>query len=384
MTTDKKEVSSKKKLGLYLHIPFCRQKCLYCDFCSLAGADGEFIDAYCLALLEKISEDAKLCREYEVDTVYIGGGTPTVLPSRTLAQLLERCFSEFSVSDNAEISCECNPATASKEYFGDIRVTGFNRLSIGLQSVHQNELTALGRIHSYSDFLRTFEDARTAGFDNISADLMYGIPEQTLKSFERSIDELIKLSPEHISSYCLKVEPSTPFGKMGSSLVLPDEDEQYEMYMLLSELLSANGYEKYEISNFSREGKHSRHNMRYWLGEEYLGIGTAVHSYFGGERFFETANISSFASGVSERSESERIEGEEILREYVMLRMRLAKGIDSIEFEERFGKDFLSAFPSVKRYVGSGHVLCDGRRYAFSDKGFFVSSYILSEMLDFT
>lgn len=380
MTTDKKC----KSLGLYIHIPFCAQKCNYCDFCSVAGADKRLKKKYVYSLCDLIEKWSERCENYAVDTIYFGGGTPAMLDTSDLISILDHCYENYSVTKDAEITLEANPATLDKDDLYLLGLSGFNRLSMGLQSTNDNELRALGRIHSFGDFVKTYEAARAAGFKNISADLMYGIPEQTLNSFERSIDELIKLSPEHISSYCLKIEPSTPFGKMGKSLILPDEDEQYEMYMLLSQMLSSNGYEKYEISNFSREGRHSRHNMRYWLGDEYLGIGTAAHSYFGGERFFEQADIASFADGVFKPSESERIEGEELMLEYVMLRMRLAKGIDSAEFEERFGKDFLSVFPSLNKYISSGHVVCNGGRYAFSDKGFFVSSYILSEMLDFT
>ena len=235
--------ADKKKLGLYLHVPFCVQKCLYCDFCSFAGAK-ELMGAYVDRLCRDIKEYSIRCNSYEVDTVYFGGGTPTLLPIAELNRIMESIFKYYSVSARAEISCECNPATADLDYFKSMRAMGMNRLSVGLQSVHDSELKALGRIHTYSDFLDTYANARSAGFDNVSADLMYGIPSQTYESFSGTLKALVSLSPEHISSYGLKIEDGTPFGKMKNELILPDEDTEYDMYMLLSNYLSENGYAK--------------------------------------------------------------------------------------------------------------------------------------------
>ncbi len=318
-----------------------------------------------------------------MDTVYFGGGTPTVLGVDELSRLLERCAVNYSFADNTEITFEANPATVDVEGLSVLRASGFNRISLGLQSTRENELRALGRIHSYADFCHTYGAARSAGFDNISADLMYGIPEQTEESLAESLRALCELRPEHISAYCLKVEENTPFGRLGDALVLPDEDTQYRMYMLVGDILRGAGYEKYEISNFSLLGRESRHNMRYWLGNDYLGFGAAAHSYFGGERFATEPNIVSFARGEFAESERERITGEERMLEYVMLRMRTVRGIPFSEFSSLFGEELTSRFPMLLHYRDSGYISLDGGCCRFTDRGFFVSNYILSEMLDF-
>ena len=375
--------NGKKSLGLYIHIPFCRQKCNYCDFCSVAKPSGEFVDAYLKGLLSCIEKWSERARGHVVDTVYIGGGTPTTLTARQLSSVIDSCAKNYSFSDNPEISCECNPATGSREFFRELRGAGINRLSIGVQSANDDELRALGRIHDFRGFVGTYNEARGAGFDNISVDLMYGIPLQTVSSFEKTLDDITALSPEHISAYCLKVEENTPFGKMADRLILPDEDEQFEMYRLCVDKLRAAGYDRYEISNFAKRGRESRHNMRYWLGEDYLGFGAAAHSYFEGERFSFAPNIAAFANGTCDLSEGEKIEGRELMSEFVMLRMRLREGVLFEEFERRFGCAFYEAFPAAKRFEGTGHAICDGASYRFGDEGFFVSSYILSEILDF-
>ncbi len=374
----------KKSLGLYIHVPFCKRKCLYCDFCSVAGESRELIEGYVSSLKTCLAQYSKNAEDYSVDTVYFGGGTPTVLPIELMGEILDVCFSAYDVTKSAEITCETNPATASFEYLSQLRKMGVNRLSIGLQSMRENELKALGRIHSREDFLRTFRDARRAGFDNISVDLMYGIPEQTMESFKDTIEKTVSLSPEHISAYCLKVEENTPFGKMGDKLILPDDDEASDMYEECVKALVRAGYSRYEISNFSKEGRESRHNLRYWLGSEYLGIGAAAHSYFGGERFAFSPNITAFANGEFSLCEREKIDNEERMREHVMLRMRLSRGVSAAEFEKSFGTPFEKEFPEIRKFVDSGHVIFDGESYRFSDDGFFVSSYILSEILDFS
>ena len=377
MTTDK------KTLGLYIHIPFCKQKCAYCDFCSVAGENEELKGKYVLALCELIEKWSAGCKGYLVDTIYFGGGTPTTLDTRDLSKVLGTCYKNYAVTDKAEISIEANPATIDKSGFEILRSSGFNRLSMGLQSANDNELHALGRIHTFSDFVDTYRDARAAGFDNISADVMFGIPCQTEKSYEKTLSELISLNPEHISAYALKVEEGTPFGQLGDTLVLPDEDEVSSMYLATTGILGEAGYKKYEISNFSKEGKQSRHNLRYWLAEEYLGFGPAAHSYFGGERFSYSPNIVSFAEGVFSFDEREKIESGNEMTEYVMLRMRLCTGVDTLDFKRRFGKDFFEVYPTLLDYEKNAHVEIKDGICRFSDKGFLVSNYILSEILDF-
>ena len=376
--------TNKKSLGLYIHVPFCKGKCLYCDFCSVAGADATLMENYVSSLCACILEKAKAARDYEVDTVYIGGGTPTVLPIRQLSRVLDACFSGYGISKDAEITVECNPATGGEEYFSDMRKMSVNRLSVGLQSANDKELSALGRIHSYKDFVSTFNAARRAGFDNLSLDLMYGIPTQTRESFTKTLESATEMAPEHISAYCLKVEENTPFGKMGGELVLPDDDTVSDMYEFCCSHLEGSGYDRYEISNFARCGRESRHNLRYWQCKEYLGFGAAAHSYFGGERYAFSGNIGAFARGEFLVSEREKIDGSERMLEYVMLGLRLSRGISTSDFLLTFGADIFAAFPRLSEFIDSGHVFYDGERLAFTDKGVFVSSYILSEIFDFS
>lgn len=378
-----KTKAEKKKLGLYLHVPFCVQKCLYCDFCSFAGAK-EQMGAYVDRLCRDVREYSKRCDAYEVDTVYFGGGTPTLLPIAELNRIMDSIYKYYSVSGSAEISVECNPATADLDYFKSMRNLGINRLSIGLQSVHDGELKALGRIHTYSDFLSTYNDARKAGFDNVSADLMYGIPNQTYESFSETLSTLVSLSPEHISAYGLKIEDGTPFGKMKNELKLPDEDTEYDMYMHLSNYLSENGYAKYEISNFSHKGRESRHNIKYWKGDDYLGIGVAAHSYFVGERFANSRNITEYINNTDITESKRKISDHEKITEFVMLGMRLASGVSRAEFCDKFDFSFDELYGErFKKYINSGFVVDNGDNIFFSDKGFFVSNYILSDVLDF-
>ena len=381
-TTDMQD--SKKSLGLYIHVPFCRQKCLYCDFCSVAGAEGELVEKYVSALCRCLEINSQNAKGYKVDTIYLGGGTPTVLSASQMERVLDSCFGGYSVTPDAEITSECNPATGSPEYFSDIRKMGVNRISIGLQSMQDGELRALGRIHDKNGFLDTFGAVRDAGFDNVSVDIMYGIPEQTIHSFEDTLKKIVDISPEHISAYCLKVEENTPFGKMGDKLVLPNDDVTSDMYELCNSVLGGAGYARYEISNFSKQGRESRHNLRYWLGEEYIGIGAAAHSYFDGERYAISPNITAFANGEFILCDREKISLEDRMTEYVMLRMRLSRGASAKEFRQLFGRQLLDEFCEAKRFIQSGHILFDSDCLRFSEKGIFVSSYILSEILDFS
>ena len=378
MTTDK------KSLGLYIHIPFCRQKCAYCDFCSVAGGSEELKGRYVAALCGLIEKWSAECKDHMVDTIYFGGGTPTTLDTYDLLKILEACHKNYAVARDAEISIEANPATIDKKGLQMLRLAGFNRLSMGLQSTSDDELRALGRIHTFADFVSTYKDARSAGFDNISADVMFGIPLQTRKSYEKTLSDVISLDPDHISTYALKVEEGTPFGRLGDALILPDEDEVADMYLTTAYTLEKAGYKKYEISNFSKEGRESRHNLRYWLRDEYLGFGPAAFSYFGGERFSYAPNIVSFAEGVFEVGEREKIDVGEAMTEYVMLRMRLKRGVELADFKKRFGKDFLEVYPALYDYEKSGHVEINDSICRFSDKGFLVSNSILSEILEFS
>jgi oxygen-independent coproporphyrinogen-3 oxidase len=270
-----------------------------------------------------------------------------------------------------------------------MREAGINRLSIGLQSIHENELKQLGRLHSFADFENTFLAARRAGFENISADLMFGIPEQSVESFRQTLEALCDLSPEHISAYGLRVEDGTPFGRMRDTLPLPSEDEEAEMAELVPTLLPTRGYERYEISNYAKTGYESRHNLRYWLGEEYLGFGPAAHSFFGGVRFETPANRSAYMANVEKGDFNalftghHRVEGTEARDEYVMLRMRLAKGVDKADFCRRFGISFEECYGDPSALVKGEFLTNSDTCVAFTAHGMQLSNAILSEWLDF-
>ncbi len=369
-------------LGLYIHIPFCRSKCLYCDFCSYPRRDEALMARYCDALCRDLRARASECVGEVVDTVYFGGGTPTVLPVFLLCGILKTVFEHYSISPDAEITAECNPATGGVSYFSEMRKCGFNRLSIGLQSAHANELRALGRLHGFDSFVRTFREAREAGFDNISADLMSGIPEQTVESYLASVEALARLSPEHISAYGLTVEEGTPFGRMGERLVLPDEECAREMYFAGLNALESHGYKQYEISNFAKEGYRSRHNMKYWRCEPYLGFGPAAYSDFGGARFGNSRDLIAYIDGNSIECERETPDAAERMNEALMLGLRLSDGVDAEEFACRFGVGFDARYGArLSEYSSLGLAARTERGWRLTPEGFYVSNTILSDLL---
>lgn len=371
----------KKSLGIYVHVPFCIKKCGYCDFCSVVGKDSKYMSLYTEELCRRIKDFAPLTEEYTVDTVYLGGGTPTLLPVRSVERIMEE-VNKYGISGSAEITMECNPATADREYFSDIRSLGVNRISMGLQSAKDNELELLGRAHGVKDFICCFEHARSTGFDNISADLMYGIPDQTMDSFRYSLEFLCDLSPEHISSYGLSIEEGTYFHRHLSELKIADDDMQASMYSMMCEYLSHRGYHRYEVSNFSKAGRESRHNTRYWTGLDYIGFGVAAHSCFDGVRFGNSRDIDAFLRGEDITEERYSLDEEERRKEYVMLGMRMERGIDLSEYEKRFGRAFPASSETVQKYVSGGFLKLDGERMRFTEKGFLVSNVILADLME--
>lgn len=372
-----------KPLSLYIHVPFCVQKCNYCDFCSFPRATEDLKARYVFELVRRISSMAEVCRGYRVETIYFGGGTPTLLPARDIARVLEAVSAHYSLSDTAEISVECNPGTVDGEYLAALRASGVNRLSVGLQSSSEAELRLLGRIHTAEDFLRCMDDARTAGFDNLSADVMFGIPAQTPESFRETLRFALLAEPSHISAYGLKIEEGTPFGRQRELLVLPDEDSEDEMYRNAVDILMRHGLERYEISNFARPGYESRHNLAYWTQKDYLGFGVAAHSYFENERFGASRDLGAFLRGEDVTESREAISAEERRREYLMLRMRLERGVERSDFDLRFGSGAFDRLygEKLRRYIAGGFVRETDDGYAFTTAGFRVSNYILSELL---
>ncbi len=366
-----------------MHIPFCKSKCHYCDFCSFPKMGENDQRAYCETLRAQIRDKAAEFADHAVDTVYFGGGTPTALPSELLCGLLDEVKVQYHVTADAEITAECNPATADAAYFAAMRQAGFNRLSIGAQSLHDGELKLLGRAHTAADFCATVSMVREAGFENISADLMYGIPGQTRESFAESVRGICALDVQHVSAYALKIEQGTPFYKLRDTLDLPDEDAVADMYEDCVGILAEHGLLRYEISNFARPGYESRHNLKYWEYGEYLGLGAAAHSFVGGKRFAYD-DVGSYMSGTPVASVYEVTFERDARDEYVMLGLRLEKGVDKAAFASRFDKEFDTVYgKKLAPYIRAGFVFDDARTCRFTTKGFLVSNTILSDVLDF-
>jgi len=386
MITDKTKKHS-PTLGLYLHIPFCVGKCRYCDFYS-APAGRRMQERYVAALVSDLIATAPKAQAYTVDTVYIGGGTPTLLSGESLALLLDTVRAHYRLLPCAEITVECNPTTLTDGLFECLAAAGVNRVSIGLQSASEHELQALGRPHGYGEFVRTYRAARAAGIKNISVDLMFGIPHQTRDSLQSTLDAVLALAPEHISAYGLRVEEGTPFFAVREELPIADDDTVADMQEQIAAVLTRAGYLHYEVSNYAKKGYCSRHNMRYWLGAPYLGLGPAAHSYFEGVRTAVLPDTAAYIAAQEQGRgacicESHEIGSHEAQEEYVMLRMRLFEGIDEADFAARFGVELEKAYGPFDKLLSGGLLRREDGRIAFTERGMYVSNAILSDWLDF-
>ena len=414
-------MEAKKPLGLYLHIPFCVQKCRYCDFLSGKGSREE-MEEYTEALVkeirayktfrlkgeqknvgveqeqkvtfvtEEISKNTKEWqKQFEVQTIYFGGGTPSILPAGAIVRCLDAIRENFTVSDMAEITLEMNPGTVTREKLKAYKQVGINRLSIGLQSVREDELKLLGRIHTFAQFQECFTMAREEGFENISVDLISGLPGQTKEAFLESLHTVKNLGAEHISVYSLIIEEGTPFyelyGEEGSRREeLISEEIDREFYELTKQELAKAGYIRYEFSNYAREGFESRHNSSYWTGVDYLGLGLGASSYFLSERFHNTANKSEYVQNAANpeklRQEVHCLSKEEQMEEFMFLGLRLCKGISKTKFEKKFGKNIEEVYGNVlKRLIGLDVLLEAGDCIALTDFGIDVSNQVLAEFL---
>lgn len=377
------------KLGLYIHIPFCSSKCAYCDFYSITEPKKH--QRYIDSLILHMEDYSETLDNYDIDSVFIGGGTPTVLSKNLMITLLDGIFNNFNITKDAEITLEANPATIDTGILKRYRSEGINRLSIGMQSSCDNELKALTRIHTFDEFEESFRAARKAKFDNINIDLMYGIPEQTTASFKMSLDAVCDLQPEHVSVYGLKIEDNTPFAEKIETLVLPDEDEEYAMYEMAVNTLTQQDYVQYEISNFARPGFECRHNLKYWNCKEYLGLGPAAHSYLNDCRFSFRRDMDLYMEAMEKidteydiLDECYNITPKERVGEYIMLQLRLNQGLDTERFRELFNLNFERIYGKyLKIYVENDFMKKDKSTYSFTTKGRYVSNYILSAMLDF-
>ncbi len=367
-------------LGLYLHIPFCKQKCLYCDFNSYAGKECA-MDDYCKALAEEIF---LFSTNETVDTIYFGGGTPTVIGAKRLGELLEKIMVRFSLSKDCEITAECNPGTIDKEGLAELKKAGFNRLSIGLQSADDDVLKRLGRIHSFADFKTCFHNAREVGFNNLSLDLMYGLPGQSLGDWMKTLKEALVFAPEHISCYALKVEEGTPFAHM--ELALPDDEIVRRMYDDGVTMLEKAGYLRYEISNFAKPNKESRHNVKYWQCDDFAGFGAGAYSCIGDNRYDNLGGILDYCKGIEERKtaieENIPLTKEDKMSEFCFLGLRLTKGIDAKEFEKRFSVKIEDVFGEIlNKNIKRGTIIKEGDNYRIASEFLYVSNGILADFV---
>ncbi len=373
-----------KAIGLYLHIPFCVRKCNYCDFCS-ESAETEKIERYAECLINEI-ESYQSEKKILIDSIFIGGGTPSILSPRSFEKIVSVIRKTFEITSDAEFTLEANPGTVSLEKISVFKSCGVNRISLGLQSIHENELKILGRIHTYDEFLEAYDMVKKHLTDNINIDLMYGIPEQSISSFKKTLQTVIALSPAHISCYGLIVEEGTAFFRKRNSLNFPSEDEECDMYDMAHAMLSAKGYEHYEISNYALYGKRCRHNLKYWRDEEYIGLGLSAHSYYLGKRYSATEKIDEYFDdfGTKYRKEERETIGKDPF-EYAMLALRLSDGFSLSEYKKLFNMDFTEGKNELlKIYSEKGLIKIENNRIYLTHKGFYVSNSIMAELLDFS
>ncbi|MGM9619390.1 MAG: radical SAM family heme chaperone HemW [Oscillospiraceae bacterium] len=371
-----------RPLGLYIHIPFCRCKCTYCDFYSLPGQEAQ-MDGYLAALSAHLTETAPQAAGQVVDTVYFGGGTPTVFGAARLIKLLKLIRRQFHVAKDAEITLEANPESAREvKELRALRRAGFNRVSLGVQATDDGLLRTLGRVHSFSDVQAAVAAIRAAGIRNLSLDLMYGLPGQSLEQWRQTLADAVALAPEHLSCYALKLEEGTPLYSRRDTLSLPDDDAQAEMYLAAVRFLDQAGYAQYEISNFARPGLYSRHNMKYWTLMEYAGFGPGAHSDFGQVRYAYERDLGAYLRGELRLSESEHIPLRERAEEYLMLGLRTSRGIERREFENRFRRRFAPAEQVLLRCEGAGYARRQEGRWRLTPEGFLVSNEIILQVLE--
>ncbi len=344
-------MQNKEELSLYIHIPFCVRKCGYCDFLS-APADEKARNRYVQALLMEIERyQGTETADRKIKTLYIGGGTPSILSVDQLDCIMQKIKYTFNFCDDIEASMEMNPGTASKEKCRALYQMGINRLSIGLQSTNDKELKTLGRIHSYEDFLNTYTWCREAGFQNINVDLMAALPYQTVESYTTGLRKIIRLAPEHISAYSLILEEGTPFYQKYNSgcYPLPDEEQERLMYRETEQILAQAGYERYEISNYAKKGYACRHNLVYWQGGDYLGLGLGSSSYMDGVRFHNTTDFNTYVNQGAYVEDREELSVQAKMEEFMFLGLRVMAGVSGTEFEKRFGKTMEDVYGDVLR-----------------------------------
>lgn len=376
-------------IGLYVHVPFCIRKCSYCDFVSIPLEDG-LVSRYIRALHREMEMRAAGLspEDRAVDTIYIGGGTPTCLSGEDLAGILEGIFSRFIVDGGAEITVEANPGTVDGDKLASLKSAGANRLSLGFQACQPGLLNTLGRIHSYPEAVASFREARRAGFGNINVDLIFGIPGQTPGQWRQCLEAAVFLGPDHVSAYGLQLEEGTPLYRMVRDGTLDPcpEDLEAEMYLDLIETLTGHGYVHYEVSNFALPGRFCRHNLRYWQNRAYLGLGPAAHSCLGGRRSANDPSLNGYLAkleaGLAPSCREEDTGPETEMSETVFLGLRLTEGLDVEGFRERFGKSIDDVYPGrIDRLAGLGLVERAGSRLRLTRRGLMLGNVVFAEFI---
>lgn len=382
--------ASKTDLELYIHIPFCIKKCNYCDFLSFPSNE-ERREIYVQSLINEIEQTGKLLDKdaYAVRSIFIGGGTPSLLSGKQIERIMLAVRNAFFIMEEAEITMETNPGTLTKENVFSYKKAGVNRFSMGLQSADDACLHLLGRIHTWEEFLKSYELARKAGFEHINVDLMSGLPGQTVSIYRRTLEKVMALQPEHISAYSLILEEGTPFGESEEiQKKIPDEETDREMYQLTKEVLAENGYERYEISNYARKGKECIHNLGYWSGIPYLGFGLGASSYFEGTRFSNEKNLEKYQKKpyvpFMMREDYTVLSEKDEIEEFMFLGLRKRAGISEREFKERFRVGLKDIYGKVIAKYEEMDLLewtVDGKMLRLTDAGIDVSDYIFCDFM---
>lgn len=378
-------MKTKKEIELYIHIPFCKSKCRYCDFCSFRASE-EVIGRYVEKLKEELLFWSEKLKESQLGTIFIGGGTPSYLKAEYIRKICGVVFQNFTVSNDAEVTIEANPGTVDLKKLCIYKESGINRISFGLQSTIKEELSYLGRIHTYEEFLQSFSWARQAGFTNINVDLMSAIPKQSLQSYETNLRTIAKLSPEHISAYSLIIEEGTPFYEEEDlEDLLPSEEDEVLMYQMSEKILGEYGYEKYEVSNYAKPGYESRHNLGYWSHIPYLGVGLNASSYLDQKRFENPSNMEEYLSITSFEKEYEQAEVlsiHEQMEEFMFLGLRKTKGVSKKDFFDCFSCSMTSVYEKpIQEAMKQGFLKEDGDRIYLTKDGMLVSNQVLCEFL---
>ena len=373
-------------IGIYIHIPFCKSKCDYCDFYSLAGQEEE-MDRYQKALLAHLRSFGPKLKGWVVDTIYFGGGTPSYYGDKRLREILSLIQRLCTISRQAEITVECNPDSVDPRSMARLRRAGVNRISLGMQSADGQQLRCLHRVHSPRQVIQAVSDIRQAKIENLSLDLIYGLPGQTMADWEDTLEKALDLAPEHLSCYGLKVEPDTPLARqVEEGLALPDEDQQADFYLRTVDLLRRHGYRQYEISNFAKPGRESRHNLKYWLGREYVGFGPGAHSYFQGHRYAYPRDLEGYiqaiSAGCAQVEQVQPVPPPEQAKEYLLLRMRTARGIEEWEYRRKFGLNFEPIARRLEFFEDHRWAEQTDHRWHFTPQGYLLSNSLILDLLE--